>query len=305
MPAAQAGISYLVFGFFVNLSSHPTFNVNPAREQQPLESPPFYESVFADGALWSSFFRNGDGYLLRFPGLADFSVSSDGRSVSAWPLAGVTTQTVEHLYLNQALPLALSRQYELVLHAGAVEIEDSAVAFIGFSGRGKSTLVASFATSGFRFLADDGLQLKVAAGGYLALPSHASIRLWDDSRLALIPETAQAAPPVDYTPKARLLASDETAHCDLPRPLRCMYFLGEDNANSVAIEAVSGRDAMIEMVRHSFLLDVEEKIMLKHHFSQLTNLVARPMFYRLDFPRNYDMLPAVREAVLAHSANAN
>lgn len=286
-------------------SNHPAFNVNPARDQSPLEHPPFYEWVLADGTLWTGFYRVGDGYLLRFPGLADFSVSSDGRSVSAWPVPGVSSQTVEHLYLNQALPLALSRRFELVLHASAVEIEDSVVAFLGFSGRGKSTLAASFATSGHRFLTDDGLQLQAAAGGYRALPGHPSIRLWDDSRQALIPETAQAAPPVDYTPKARLLAGDEAAFCNLPRALRGVYFLGEGIADSVTIDPVSGRDAMIELVRHSFLLDVEEKTILTHHFSRLTELVARPMFFRLDYPRDYEKLPAVREAVLAHSANTN
>ena len=285
--------------------SHPALIVNPARAQPPLALLPFNESVFADGILWTAYYREGDGYLLRFPGLADFSVSSDGRSVSTWPAPGVSSQTVEHLYLNQALPLALSRQFELVLHASAVEIENSVVAFLGFSGRGKSTLAASFATSGQRFLTDDGLQLKAVAGGYLALPGHPSIRLWDDSRQALIPDTAQAAPPLDYTPKARLLAGDEAAFCDSPRPLGCMYFLGEGVADSVAIEPVSGRDAMIELVRHSFLLDVEEKAMLQHHFSQLTELVSRPMFFRLDYPRDYEKLLAVREAVLAHSATAS
>ncbi len=275
------------------------------RAQTPIDPVPFHEWAFPDGTLWTGFYRIGNEYLLRFPDLADFSVSANGLEIAVYPVPSVSQQTVEHLYLNQVLPLALSRQFALVLHASAVEIENSVVAFLGFSGRGKSTLAASFATSGHRFLTDDGLQLQAAAGGYRALPGHPSIRLWDDSRQALIPETVQAAPPLDYTPKARLLAGDEVAFRNSSRPLRCMYFLGEGIAHSVAIEPVSGRDAMIELVRHSFLLDVEEKTMLQHHFSQLTELVSRPMFFRLDYPRDYKKLPAVREAVLAHSAAAS
>jgi len=221
--------------------------------------------------------------------------------VVAFPAPGVSDHTVDHLYLNQVLPLALSRQFHLVLHGSAIEVGKFAVAFLGLSGYGKSTLAASFSTSGHRFLTDDGLQLEKTDGTYLVKPSHPSIRLWEDSRQALIPGTTAAAPPVDYTPKSRLLAGDTVAYCEVARPLRCMYFLGDGNADTVSIEPVSGRDAVIELVRHTFLLDVEEREMLRHHFGQLTELARVPMFFRLDYPRQYQILAQVREAVLRHS----
>jgi hypothetical protein len=269
----------------------------------PIGIDSFNRWVFPDGTLWTSFYHTGQDYLLRFPDLADFTVSSDGLEVTAYPVPGVSEQTIEHLYLNQVLPLALSRQFKLVLHASAVEIENFAVAFLGVSGRGKSTLAASFSTSGCRFLTDDGLQLEKGPDGYLIQPSHPSIRLWDDSRQALIPDTAQAAPPVDFTPKSRFLADDEVAYCDVARPLRCVYFLGEGDTDTVSIEPVSGRDAMIDLVRHSFLLDIEAREMLMHHFGQLTELAKNPMFFRLDYPRQYEMLPQVRNAVIRHAAS--
>jgi hypothetical protein len=277
------------------------FDLRPAREQAPLDGLPFLEWTFPDGTLWTRFYRIGNGYLLRFPDLADFTVSADGLEVTAHPVPGVSDQTIEHLYLNQVLPLALSRQFKLVLHASAVEIENFAVAFLGVSGRGKSTLAASFSTSGCRFLTDDGLQLEKGPDGYLIQPSHPSIRLWDDSRQALMPVTVQAALPVDYTPKSRFLADDEVAYCDEVRPLRCVYFLGEGDTDTVSIEPVSGRDAMIELVRHSFLLDIEAREMLMHQFGQLTELARIPMFFRLDYARHYEMLPQVRDAVIRHA----
>src|SRR5574340_1151913 len=95
-------------------------------------------------------------------------------------------QTVEHLYLNQVLPLALSMQGKLVFHASAVEIGEVAVAFMGESGKGKSTLAASFATHGYRFLTDDGLVIEAEDEGHRIVPSHPSLRLWQDSEGALI-----------------------------------------------------------------------------------------------------------------------
>jgi len=278
-----------------------SFRINTARPQARLRHAPFHEWAFPDGTLWTQFLRTDVGYMLRFPDMADFEVTANGSAVICWPAPGISADTVQHLYLNQVLPLALSRQFKLVLHASAVEIENFAVAFLGMSGRGKSTLATSFATSGHRFLTDDGLQLEKAEHGYLIQPSHPSIRLWDDSRLALMPETARTAPPVDFTPKSRFLADDEVAYCDVARPLRCMYFLGEGNTETVSIEPVGGRDAMIELVRHTFLLDIEEREMLMHHFGQLTELARLPMFFRLDYPRQYEMLAQVREAVILHS----
>jgi hypothetical protein len=275
-------------------------NLCAHRAQEPIDATPFHKWVFPDGTLWATFYRAGDHYVLRFPTLADFTVLASGTEVVVHPVPGVSAQTVEHLYLNQVLPLALSRQWKLVLHASAVEVEKTAVAFLGASGRGKSTLAASFATSGHRFLTDDGLQLEKSGEGYLVEPSHASIRLWDDSRDELIPETTRAAPSVDYTHKLRLLADDEVAFCDVARPLRCVYFLGDGGVDDISIHPASGRDAMIELVRHSFLLDIEEREMLTRHFAQLTELARRPMFARLDFPRRYEMLPSVRDAVIRH-----
>lgn len=262
---------------------------------------PFREWKLADGAIWTRFFRITDGYLLRFPGLADFTVSQDGQSIAVYPEPDATPATIEHLYLNQVFPLALSRQLKLVLHASAVEIEHFAVAFLGESGAGKSTLAASFATSGYRFLTDDGMQLQKCPGGYSLTASHPSIRLWKDSHDALLPETAVNTPPVSYTNKLRLLADRDITHCQADRFLQCGYFLGEKEVENISIEPVSGRDAMMGLVRNCFLLDVEERDMLTHHFGQLSELVQTLRFFRLDFPRRYASLPEVRRAIIRHS----
>ena len=284
----------------MGVQTFPTLDCRAPRRQLPVDAGAFHESMLPDGTLWTSFYRIGRDYLLRFPDLADFVVSASGTEVTAYPAPGISRPTVEHLHLNQVVPLALSRRWKLVLHASAVAIEDFAVVFLGISGRGKSTLAASFSTSGYRFLTDDGLLVDKGEEGYIVHPGHASIRLWNDSREALVPDSTQAAPPLDYTPKTRLLADGEVAFCDTSLPLRCMYLLGEGNA--VVVAPLSGRDAMIELVRHSFLLDIDEREMLSHQFAQLSALVDVPMFFRLDYPRRYEVLPQVRDVVIRHAA---
>ncbi|MBK6559591.1 MAG: hypothetical protein IPG16_21125 [Comamonadaceae bacterium] len=208
-----------------------------ARPMPPVQEAPFHQWVSPDGTLWTQFFRQGAGYLLRFPELADFEVSADGRSVHAWPAPGATSPAVEHLYLNQVLPLALSRQGELVLHGSAVDIGGQGVAFLGESGRGKSTLAASFATEGTRFLTDDGLLLEWVDGSCMIIPSHPSIRLWADSRAALVNERVSMAPAVSFTDKSRIFAGPGVAFCTEDRPLRHVYFLGNGEAQAPTINS--------------------------------------------------------------------
>lgn len=277
------------------------FDLESPRRQRPFSEAPYYEQVLPDGTLWSQYFHTNSGYLLRFPDVADFQISRDGLSVMCSPAPDVTDAFPNHIYLNLVLPLAQSIQGKLVLHASAVEIAACAVAFAAESGRGKSTLAAGFATSGFRFLTDDALVIEVSGQDFQALPSHPSIRLWCDSEEALIAPGTETALTLESTSKARFLAGRGIAFCDRPRPLRRVYFLGDGSASSIAFERLSPADALVSSVMHSFLLDVEKKPLLASHFDEVTRFANQPIFYRLDYPRRFEGLGQVRQAVAEHA----
>jgi hypothetical protein len=276
------------------------FELMESRPQAQPNAPLFHKWEGEDAAFWTRFYRMANGYLLRFSELADFELSADARNVRCWAVPGITMDTVQHLYLNQVLPLALSLLGKFVLHASAVEIGDGAVAFVGESGRGKSTLAASFATNGYRFLTDDGLVLERDGGECRVMPSHPSIRLWEDSEEALICPDAPVAPAVQFTSKSRFFAGKDIAFCEQPRRLRRVFFLGDGEQTRPVFERMSSGVALIELVKHSFLLDIEEQQMLASHFDELTDLLKRSIIYRLDYPRNYDDLARVREAIVDH-----
>lgn len=277
------------------------FSLASPRPQKPLGQTPFQEWVLPDGAPWSHFYRTHLHYLLRFPDLADFEITPDGLGVRCWPASGISDATVQHLYLNQVLPLALSKQGKLVFHAGAIETTAGALAFMGESGRGKSTLTASFATAGFRFLTDDALLLDEHEDRYAVQPSHASIRLWGDSQLALVSDDAQLAPPVQYTPKARILSGTTLAFCPEARPLRRVYFLGDGSAAQITFSRMSPSEALIGLVKNTFLLDIDEQQTLAAHFDQLSKMVSLPIYFHLDYPRRFDELPSIRQAIVEHA----
>lgn len=268
--------------------------------QEPPHRTLFHEWIDPDGAVWTSFYRDESGYLLRFHGLADFEVSREGRTICCRPQPGVSDATLQHLYLNQVSPLALSKQGKLVFHAGAVEIGGEGVAFVAASGRGKSTLTASFAANGFRFLTDDGLVVECLEGEHRIMPSHPSLRLWPDSEAALVGGHAEQAPSLPFTSKLRFLAGERFPFCDQAKRLGRIYFLGEGKARGVAFEPMPPGEAFVELVRHSFLLDIEARALLSTHFDGLSRLAGRPIFYRLDYPRRFERLPEVRQAIVEH-----
>lgn len=271
------------------------------RPQSPLPGEPMREWTLPEGVPWTRFYRTPAGFLLRFPDLADFEISEDGGTVRSWPAPGVSDASLQHLYLNQVLPLALSKGGQLVFHASAVDLDGQGVAFIGRSGRGKSTLAASFATNGFPFLADDGLVIEGGVSEDRVLACHPSIRLWEDSQMALVGTGARTAPPLHFTTKERFLAGDEIRFCAQPRRLHRVYFLGEGAQQVALFERMNRSDALIELVRHSFLLDIEDRERLAVHFDKLSVIASRPIFYRLDYARRFEELAAVRQAILEHA----
>lgn len=271
-----------------------------ARPQAAITKPPFQCYEDADGSTWTEFFRTNDGYLLRFPQLADFEVSQDGNVVTAYPVPGVDAATVEHLYINQLVPLALSRQGRPAFHASVVTVDDGAVAFLGRTGAGKSTLAASFALNGAAFLTDDALLVEEASGGCLAVPSHASIRLWDDSRDELVDERAPRAGPVSYSDKSRLLAGEALNYCSETKRLLAAFVLDQEDNASIQITPMSGLQRYMGWLGNSFLLDIEDHDLLAQHFEWTHRVSDAVPTFGLDYRRNYGILPDVRAAIIDH-----
>ena len=113
------------------------YSLGQPRSQDTVGLLPFHEWIFPDGTQWAQFYRIDQSYLVRFPELGDFDISADGLIVRLWPAPGIVAGTIDHLYLNQVLPLVLSKLGKWVFHASAVETPSGAVVFLAESGRGK------------------------------------------------------------------------------------------------------------------------------------------------------------------------
>ena len=123
---------------------------------------------------WLAVAYRAGAHRLRFEGGGTFVVSDGGRRVTVQIGTSDRPDTLRHLLIDQVIPLALGHMGHVVLHASGVVLKDaeSAVAFIGPAGAGKSTLTASLANSGCLLLADDALVVTGAGSELLATPAY-------------------------------------------------------------------------------------------------------------------------------------
>jgi hypothetical protein len=264
-------------------------------------APEWYHTwIGTDGEDWLRIGRDGQGYRLQFPGLAEFAVRSEGRQVLAC-VADASPETFRHLLLDQVMPLVLSHQGWCVLHAAAVETPEGAAAFLGSAGRGKSTMTASLAAAGLAAITDDTLMLTAPVNGPVtAHPAYPSLRMWPESAEAVFGRAFTSDGRVsDLNDKVRIGPSGGLHFCGSAMPLRTLYVLTPDTEiDCPRIEAISPRDRVMEVVRHSFVLDWKRTDGLRSGFAALGRVADRVAVRRLRFRHDYGELATLRKMVL-------
>jgi hypothetical protein len=132
----------------------------------------------------------------------------------------------------------------------------------------------------------------------MAIPSYAGLRLWPDIAHTLsvgVPERPAAS---DQHRKRRVAFG--ALEAPIPVPLKALYVLVpplSPQPDTILLERVTPADGLIELVRHAFRLDVTDRSMLAQQFRYFGRLTLETPIFRLNYPREYSALPAVRAAI--------
>ncbi len=259
----------------------------------------------ADGTPWLRCAKIAAGYLLHFPDLAGFVFSPSDSSIRCIPHRHTPAHTVNHLFLDQVLPLVLNYRGKEVLHGAAVATPYGTCAFLGPTGSGKSTLAASFLSAGYSVLADDCVVLERYGEDIVTIPTYPGLRLWDDAIAALFGTTGASAPVAHYTPKQRFTAAASATSIYPPAiSLAGIYVIETSSppqaASAIALErpTLAQREALMTLLSLAFKLDIEDRSMLAREFDFLHHLVARVPVRRLIIPDSFEALPHVRAGIL-------
>lgn len=98
---------------------------------------------------------------LRFYGVCDFTADESLTDVVAHPDPGVDAAVLPVLIAGTVMSVRMILDGHLVLHASAVEVRGSALAFVGASGMGKSTLATLCCAAGHALVSDDVLRCEI------------------------------------------------------------------------------------------------------------------------------------------------
>jgi len=183
------------------------------------------EMRLPSGAIYTVY-EAGNGYLLRFHGLAQFWVSGDTSEVLCEPGDESTEGYLGVLLVGTITALLLTLRGYAVLHASAVSWHGRAVVFAGVSGRGKTTAAALACAAGGEFLCDDVVALTRADGAVAIYGLGYELRLREAA--AGIIDLFDPSPPCRRTADDRLAVQPRRATEELnaiaavvlPRPQR-------------------------------------------------------------------------------------
>jgi len=258
-----------------------------------------------DGTITISCARRGEDYVLRFPRIADFQISSRGRAITCFPESKTDETTIRHLLIDQVIPRVVGHRGKLVLHASAVAFGDgSAAAFLGDTGWGKSTLASGFQQQGACMVTDDCLVLQIFESRVSGIPAYRGLRLWPDSIAELFHGASKQSRLAQYGNKQRVKLQDGTPSTgEGPVELTALFLLSDpDDARQgdrVTIEEVSGHDALMALIACLFTIDVLDDTRVGSNFFECGKVInTRIPVYRLDYPRDHAKLATVYRAVL-------
>lgn len=191
---------------------------------------------------------DGDDVYLRWAAAGSFHLHRGGTIVyDAAPDA--LAESLQICLTGPALGVALQQRGALVLHAGAVQVGDGAVAFLAESGCGKTTLTAALYARGHTLVADDVVAVTgLADGAPLVQPAIPRLKL-DPDLVGPLGLGAAMARPFHPADRRRALWAAERFAAG-PLPLRRIYVLGVGPAPAIA--PLSPAEAMIAMTRHGY-----------------------------------------------------
>ncbi len=306
--------SYNICGMSIE-SAHPLLGLSPVDAEDPDYAFKVCASGSAPECSWLRHFEvtNGKPWLsvagrendfhLRFPDLGHFHANTAAKEIRCYREADTPIESIVHLFLDMVMPLVLSQQGRLVLHAGAVSVFGNIIAFLGETGQGKSSITASFGLKGYPVVTDDCLVVDKKNETPWGVPLYPGLRLWPDAVLAIFGDDLSLPDVAHYTNKQRLgPGADVLTFRSEPGPLGGMYVLSAKSGNrddrSVTIDPLTPREAFMELVKHPYRLGLDNREWLKEEFQALGRLVNSLAVRRVTYPRNYGLLPKVCEAIL-------
>ncbi len=224
--------------------------------------------------------RQRDRFLLRFHRLAEFDVAADLRTATYHPAPSSDAGFASVLAVGMLASTLLMLRGQPVLHGSAVEDDGVAIALVGASGMGKSTLCTLLCQTGSALVTDDVLVVESPATTPVCRTGAVESRLRSGASYLLAEGGSTSRTTADgrltFSPGLRARDRLPLAAIGVPYPTR--------GCQVVTAEHLSKTEAMLELLRFPRIVGWQDASTLAKHFDFLATLVDRVPVMRLRIP---------------------
>ena len=264
--------------------------------EQPPAGTLVAERVTPDGAgWWYRATETPDGYVLRFVRVGDVLVSRDLTRIVVRPDVAGRAHLFPVLVAGTVSAFVLSMRGDTVLHASAVAVDGTALAFVGPSGAGKTTLATLMCLAGASIVADD--VLTVEPGPPASCEGGASELRLREAASILADEQAPAS--TRRTTDDRLALSVAAATTGR-LPLGAILFPGPSRtASAVELQPVPPAQALMALLSLSRVEGWSDPTVIQRDFQRVSALIGTVPTYRAVVPWGPPFLPSVAPALAA------
>jgi hypothetical protein len=231
--------------------------------------------------------------LGELPRIGKFLIKN-GNEIIVDPEIGIDENILRPCILGSAMVVLLQQRGFLVLHASCIVIGGEAVAFLGYSGSGKSTIASAFHQEGYGILTEDVMAINTKVNPYQVIPSFPSIKLRSDSAEALGYDHGTLSPLHPLTQKR--VHHINHGFVNQPYPLKRIYVLAQGDRNKIT--PFSPQDAFMELVRHTRAIQALKHQELEQvHFQQCAALVNNIPIFKLERKFVLSELPGLVKSI--------
>lgn len=257
------------------------------------------ESKTDDGDIRFSIHTTDDGHVVHYAKLVDFYLSSD--TITAHLLDPANAHMVEILLVGEMFSFWMELHDIPMIHASAVVVDDTAIAFLSSSKGGKSGLAAAFAQQGYQILTDDILPLE-DHNRFMARPGFPALRMWPDQAKHFFGDYEKLELVNPKITKRRIPVGPGGfgTFCPEKKPLKVIYIPKRLGAESdITIEPLSKKNAFFALIQNSFAAGLVEILGLQpQRMNFFSRMVQQVPVRQLNYPEGFHLLPRVVDAVI-------